>query len=92
MPTKCKPKLRPRLALLLMAVLLILPTGCAKKVSSACPAPAIVEYSRDFNQALADQIERICTDPATAQACRALKDCFVTRAQIKACGKRALSP
>ncbi|WP_449246285.1 hypothetical protein [Desulfarculus baarsii] len=65
-----------------------MPIGCAGTVSDQpCPAPPITLYSADFNLALADQIELICTNPATAEACRALRDCCLLRAQIRACGK-----
>ena len=69
-----------------LALLAIGLSGCGTKGSSPCPAPAIVKYTPQFNQALAVQIEHICADPATAETCQALKDCYVLREKIRACG------
>ena len=73
--------------LLLSLTLTILLTGCGTPGSNKvpCPAPPLVEYSTEFNNALSDQIRSICSDPKYKEACRALKDCYLLRQQIKAC-------
>jgi hypothetical protein len=51
----------------------------------ACPAPNIVDYNQEFNDNLADQIDRVCGSGENRELCQALRDAYVVRRKIKAC-------
>ncbi len=70
-------------------MLMTLLTGCGTPGSNyvPCPAPPIVEYSPEFNAKLSEQIREICKDPKYKENCRALRDAFLLREQIRACDK-----
>ena len=71
-------------------MLMILLTGCGTTGSSdvPCPAPPIVEYSPEFNAALAEQIRELCDNENYKETCRALRDGFLLREQIRACEEK----
>lgn len=68
-------------------MLMTLLTGCGTPGSNSvpCPAPPIVEYSPEFNAKLSEEIREICNDPKYEELCRALRDCYLLRIQIKSC-------
>ena len=87
-PAKRKSSMKSWLMMLLaLLTLTILLTGCGTPGSNKvpCPAPPLVEYSTEFNNALSDQIRSICSDPKYKETCRALRDAYLLREQIRSC-------
>lgn len=70
----------------LLAVVMTLLTGCAGGVSDSSVCPKLKDYSRAFNDRLADEVAVMPRDSATVEA---VGDYMLLRGQVRSCSSRS---